>query len=263
MQLSLSGRLIEVQYRYCEMSVPDFMRFAPEYGYEAVELRATQITQDTTPAEVAEFREVADELGLGVSCLTPPGITNDDAGLERLQRFAGFAQTLGCDTLKVWTNDIAWMQRACDYLLPLSLTLAAQVHTGGAFETIDSCLATLRQLNRNNFGILYDPANLFEAGQDHDEEAAKSLGKHIRQLSVQNIRLASADEPDVWEHEGRHFCRCMLGDPGGLDYESVFRGLRAIGFDGYVTLNEPKPTQMEVESFARKAAEELRKLLSQ
>ena len=210
---------------------------------------------------MAGFHRVADELGISISCITLPGIAGvrgDDAGLERLLCFAEFAQTLGCDTLKVWTKDTVWMQHACDALRPSGLTLAAQIHTGGPFETIESCLATLQQLNRDNFGILYDPANLFEAEQDCGEEAVRRLGKHIRQLSVQNIRPASADEPNVWEHKGHHFCRCMLGDPRGLDYESVFRGLRAIGFDGHVTLNEPKPTEMNIGSFARKAAEKLR-----
>ncbi len=263
MQLSLSGRLIEVQYRHCEMSVTQFMEFAKQCGYDAVELRATQITAEMTPEQVAEFRRAADKLGLRVSCIMPPGITDDDAGLERLQRFAEFAQTLGCDTLKVWAKDIVWIQRASDALKPLGLTLAVQMHTGGPFETVDSCLAALRQIERGNFGIFYDPANLFEAGQDYGEEAVKRLGKHIWQLSVQSIRIANADEPDVWEYEGRHFCRCMLGDPRGLDYESVFRGLRAIGFDGCVTLNEPKPTQMDVQDFARKTAERLREFISQ
>jgi hypothetical protein len=74
MQLSLSGRLIEMQYRYCEMSVPNFMRFAQECDHDAVELRATQITAETTPEQVVGFREIADELGISVSCIAPPGI---------------------------------------------------------------------------------------------------------------------------------------------------------------------------------------------
>jgi len=115
--------------------------------------------------------------------------------------------------------------------------------------------------------LQYDPANLFEAqvGRHplvaYGEEAVKRLGSHIKQLSVQSVRPARPDEPDGWEHEGRHYCRCLLGEPGGLDYASVFRGLRAIGFDGTVTVNEPKPTIMETEAFARRMGEDLRRLL--
>jgi len=259
-RLSLSGRLIEMQYRTCEMSVPEFLRFAHKCGYDAVELRATQIPAEITLAEVTQFRQMADELGLGISCCTSPRVTANKAGLERLKEFIGLAQALRCATLKVWIGEVDWMRQACDLLRPQELTLAVQVHTGGPFETLDSCLATLAQLDRKNFGLIYDPANLFEAQQDYGEATVKRLGPHIHQLSVQSVRPARPDEPDVWEHEGRYYRRCLLGDSEGLDYASVFRGLRAIGFDGYVTVNEPKPTLMEREAFAKRTCNELRKL---
>jgi len=263
LKLSLSGRLIEIRYRYCEMSVPEFMEFAQKCGYEAVELRATQITDEVTLEEASKLRKLADDLGLEVSCITPPRISNDETGLQRLRRFGEIAKALNCETLKVWVGDLAWMQKACDLLKPMGLVAATQIHTGGPFETIDLCLKSLEKINRENFRILYDPANLFEAGEDYGEDSVKRLGKWIWQLSVQNIRVASPGEEGAWEYKGRYFTRCLLGDPRGLDYESVFRGLRAIGFDGYVTLNEPKPTRMGIEEFAKVFAEKLRKLMRQ
>ena len=261
MRLSLSGRLIEVQYRYCEMSVPEFLRFAKACGYDAVELRATQITADTTLEEVEGFRKVADELGMDVSCCMPPGITADEEGLKRLEEFIPLAETLRCEVLKVWVGDAEWLKEACDLLKPHRMTLIVQTHTGGPFETVDSCLEMIAKIGRDNFGLQYDPANLFVARQDYGEEAVKRLGKHIVQLSVQNVRPAEPDEPDVMEEGGFYYTRCLLGDPRGLDYESVFRGLKAIGFDGYVVLNEPKPKLLPREEFARRAAEELGKLM--
>lgn len=261
MRLSLSGRLIEVQYRYCEMSVPEFLRFARKCGYDAVELRATQITADTTLEEVKQFRKVADEIGMEFSCCMPPGISADDEGLKALERFVPIAKALRCDVLKVWVGDAGWLQRACDLMKPHGMSLIVQTHMGGPFETVDSCLETLGKILRDNFGLQYDPANLFVARQDYGEEAVKRLGRHIFQLSVQNVRKAESDEPDAMEEGGFYYARCPLGDPRGLDYESVFRGLNAIGFDGYVVLNEPKPKLLPTEEFARRAAQELRKLM--
>ena len=40
MRLSLSGRVIEVQYRYCELSALEFLRLARECGCTAVGGRA-------------------------------------------------------------------------------------------------------------------------------------------------------------------------------------------------------------------------------
>jgi sugar phosphate isomerase/epimerase len=256
--LSLSGRIIEVEYRFCEMSVPEFLRFARECDFDAVELRATQLPAETTRAESEELRRVADELGLGISCCIPPGVTAEAAGLQRLEEFAGLACALDCEYLKVWISDVDWLRRACDRLQPYGLTLLAQTHTGGPFETIASCLEALERIGRENFGLQYDPANLFEAQQEYGEAAVRRLGPHLRQLSVQSVCLARPDEPDVWEHAGRCYRRCLLDEPGALDYAAVFRDLRAIGFEGYITLNEPKPTSMGTPAFVKRMQEELR-----
>lgn len=261
MKLSLSGRLIEVQYRYCEMSVPEFLNFAKGCGYDAVELRATQITSETSPEEVKKFREEADRLGIEISGCMPPGISADEDGLKALERFITIAKAIRCDILKVWVGDAEWLRDACDLLKPHGMRLIVQTHTGGPFETVESCLEMMGRISRDNFGLQYDPANLFVAGQDYGEEAVRRLGRHIFQLSVQNVRAARPDEPDVMEEEGFCYTRCLLGDQRGLDYESVFRGLSVIGFNGYVVLNEPKPKLLPREEFARKSAQELRNLI--
>jgi sugar phosphate isomerase/epimerase len=267
--LSLSGRIIEVEYRSCVLSVPEFLRWARECGYDAVELRATQLPAGTTLAEVERFRGTADELGLRISCCTPPAITPDEAGLERLEQFAPVARTLDCDVLKVWIGEVDWLRQACDRVRTHRLTLVHQTHTGGPFETVASCQATVARVGRDNFGLQYDPANLFEAGQEYGEEAVRRLGPSIRQLSVQSLRLAGADEPDVWEHAGRYYRRCPLDEPGALDYASVFRGLRGApprsggpGFEGYITLNEPMPTSVAWPEFGKQVHEKLRTMLA-
>jgi sugar phosphate isomerase/epimerase len=261
MRLSLSGRIIEIEYRSCELGVPEFLHLARECGYDAVELRATQLPAGTTRSEVERFRRLADELGLSVSCCIPPGITADEAGLQRLEQFAALARSLGCDTLKLWVGDADWLRRACDRVAPDGVTLLAQTHTGGPFESIESCVATLGRVGRENFGLQYDPANLFEAEEEYGVAAVRRLGPAIRQLSVQSVRLARPEEPDAWEHKGRHYRRCLLDEPGALDYADVLHGLRAIGFGGYVTVNEPKPTLMAMAAFAKRMHEDLRAML--
>ena len=243
------------------MGVPEFLRLARESGFDAVELRATQLPSGTTQAGAEELRGLADGLGLSISCCGPPGVTADAAGLQRLEEFAGLARALGCEYLKVWIGDVDWLRQACDWLQPHGLTLLAQTHTGGPFETIASSLEALVRIGRENFGLQYDPANLFEAQQEYGGAAVQQLGPHLRQLSVQSVRRARPDEPDVWEHAGRHYRRCLLDEPGALEYASVFRGLQAIGFAGYLTLNEPKPALMATPAFVKRMHEALRAIL--
>ncbi len=264
LKLGLSGRLIEIQYRRCEMGVPDFIRFAGENGYKAVELRSTQITMNLTEKELKGIRKTADELGLEFSSVfIPKNIPADNSGLRTLEEFAYKVQMLGCVTLKSWDKDSDWIRRECDILKSLGMELIIQTHTGGPLENTALCLDTLKRINRENFGLQYDPANFFEANEDYREDTVKKLGKHIKQLSVQNCRSARPEDKgnDVWEHEGRRFKRVLPGDPTGLDYVSVFRGLKAVGFNGYVIVNESMFTQMEAGVFARRAVDELQKLI--
>src|SRR5438270_11695198 len=118
MQLSLSGRIIEIEYRACELNVLDFLRLARECGYDAVELRATQLPDGTRLEEAEQFRRMADRLGLRISCCIPPGLTADELGLQRLERFVTLARRLECETLKVWIGAAGWLQQACDRLAP-------------------------------------------------------------------------------------------------------------------------------------------------
>ncbi|MCC6443224.1 MAG: sugar phosphate isomerase/epimerase [Armatimonadetes bacterium] len=260
MRLSLSGRIIEVEYRSTEMTVPDFLRMAARNGYEAVELRATQLPEGTTPDEASRFLQEAGALGLAVSCCAPPGLTGDGAGLARLAKFAPLARILKCNTLKIWVNDIAWIQAACDLAQPLGLSLIAQTHTDGPFETVETALASLRRIARPNFGLQYDAANFYEKEEPYGELAVKALGGYIRQLSVQNLRLARPGEADSWEYAGRRYVRALPGEAEGIDFPSVFRGLKAIGFDGFATLNEPRPARVETEEFIRKVRDEIDRL---
>lgn len=261
MRLSLSGRVIEVEYRTCELGIPGFLRMARDCGYDAVELRATQFPPGTAQPEAEQCRQLADQLGLSVSCCIPPGVTADEAGLQQLEQFVVIARSLECDALKVWVGDADWLRRACDRVAPHGVTLLAQTHTGGPFETIDSCLETLARVGRENLGLQYDPANLMEAEEEYGAAAVRRLGPAIRQLSVQSLRLARSHEPDVWEHAGRHYRRCRLVEPGALDYADVFQGLRAIGFDGYVTVNEPRSTLMPAAAFVKRMWDDLRAML--
>ena len=261
MKLSLSGRLIEVDYRYCEMSLPDFAKLAARCGYDAVELRSTQI-DSMTSEEADAFHEIAQGQALQVSAaFAPSEITKDDAGLARIRGFAEILGTLECDLIKLWFEDVSWIQAVCDTLLPLGIGVISQTHANGPLETVDSCVNAVKQVDRENFCLQYDAVNFFEVGEDYGENSVRRLGGSIRQLSVQNCSPATAEDQGAWESGGRHYKRCLLSDESGLDYDSVFRGLRGVGFEGYVVLNEPKPALMATEAFAKHSRDVLAELI--
>ena len=68
-------------------------------------------------------------------------------------------------------------------------------------------------MGRKNFGVIFDAANLFIAGEKYRVEAVKRLGKHIFQVSVQSLREAKDKSAEgVMEYKGFYYERCLIGD---------------------------------------------------
>jgi len=57
------------------------------------------------------------------------------------------------------------LKNLCDYADDYGLKIAAQTHTRGPLETIDSITKTCGKVGRKNFGVIFDAANLFIAGR--------------------------------------------------------------------------------------------------
>lgn len=259
MKLSLSGRIIEVEYKYCQWSVEEFLKLAKGIGYDAVELRRTQISAETPPEEVQEIKEMLQKYDIGVSRL-PAGEVKDDESFEGLGTFADMAVELRCPFLSVGFGSIPWAQKAADYLKERGLSIAIQTHTGGLFETPDVALKTLKQINRDHFGLMYDSANFFLKRVDY-VRAVEQLKDYLFLVSVQCLAPAAAGEEGAKEYEGLYYKRHLLGKPGGMDFEGVFKALHRIGFEGYVTVIEPISELMDNLELARAMFRELRRLI--
>ena len=62
---------------------------------------------------------------------------------------------------------------------------------------------------------------------------------------------ADAEGPEVLTLNGRKYALCLPGDPDGVDFDSLFRGLKRIGFDGYLTAMPGAFPGMESTELAR------------
>ena len=85
--------------------------------------------------------------------------------------------------------DIPWAQRAADEAAERGIRLAHQSHTQSLFETVEGSIDVLKRVGRQNFGIIYEPANLDLCGQDYG--VRRSSGFH-RISSTSIYRTTSA-----------------------------------------------------------------------
>ena len=85
------------------------------------------------------------------------------------------------------------------------------------------------RINRPNFGLAVEPANLLQCGEDYGPEAMRRLGPHVFIVQVQNLRLTKEGSDSIQTHSGVvRYERLIVGEQVGIDFDRFFKGLNAI-----------------------------------
>jgi sugar phosphate isomerase/epimerase len=81
---------------------------------------------------------------------------------------------------------------------------------------------------------------------------------------VQNHRLdpEGPEELETWCRGPVHFHHLPLWEDGGIDFRAVVDGLKAVGYDGYLTVHQHYAHIMGPDEAAIKSARYLRSLIS-
>ncbi len=270
MKLSLSVRVAEKFHtkREASMDLESLARLAVEAGYAAICMRASQVGTHTPPEEVKEARHLLDGLGLQVSMVTgdfpiPENSFDGPTALRNIAPYLDLAEALGCDLLRICMktdDDIAWAQRASDEARERGMRLVHQCHAQSLFEQVDRSLEVVGLVARENFGMVYEPANLEVCGEDYGAETIKRLAPNIFNVYLQNQKLGP-DGKDVmksWAGGEVRVDQVPIWDEGGIDYPLIYDSLRGIGYDGYVTVHQSSTPPFEPPEAILRSAEYLK-----
>lgn len=250
MNYSLSVRVAESfsNKRIVDIPLAELAPMAKAAGFDALCMRASMIGIQHSREEIAQARQLLDEVGLAVSMVTGDFAVpeNGDAGpgcLRNITPYLDLAEALGADLIRTCIkveDDIPHAQRAADEAKERSIRLAHQSHLQSLFETVDGSLEILQKIGRENFGLIYEPANLAQAGQPYGEETLRSFQPYLFNVYVQNHAVdPNGDMPMTTWTNGTVMTRLRpLDEPGGINFAQVFDGLKAIGYDGYVTSHQ-------------------------
>lgn len=252
MQLSLSGRIVEAEHIKTNSSLTfvEFAELAARVGFHAVCVRSTHLNS-TTPLERArEMREILNDCGLVASMVmldsrvASQGTAPDAAAsLRNITPTLERATAIGADMIRVAVkddDDIPWAQRAADEAREHGIRLAHQNHTKTPFETVADCVENFERIDRPNFGLIAEPANFLLCGEDYGAEALKPIANSIFNVYVQNLRVSESGSSTIETNRGTvRYDRLVIGDPGGVDLAHSYEGLNAIGYDGFITSNQP------------------------
>jgi sugar phosphate isomerase/epimerase len=253
MKLSVSCRIAE-GFRSKEesiLSLSELCDLAVQAGYEAICMRASQIGVHSPPDRVAAARETIRARNLGVSMVTGDFdiVYNNQRGpncLTHITPYLNLAEALDAPLVRVCIkhdSDIASACRAADEAAERGITLVHQCHVQSLFETVDQIEKRLRQIDRPNFGLIFEAANLEECRQDYGPATIARLAPWIQNVYLQNQRLnpSGAVTLDTWTHGPICFDVIDIPDAGGIDFSIVFDGLKQAGYDGIITVHQSAP----------------------
>lgn len=268
MQLALSVRVAEAACK-TKLNVPvrDLVAMAAELGYSAICMRASGAGVQTPRDERQRIRAEVEDAGLRVSMVTADFDVplNNAAGPNSLRDIGpslDVAEDFGCDLIRVCLKqeaDVEHAKRAADLAAARGIRLAHQCHTTSLFEEVDPSVALLKRIGRDNFGLIYEPANLMLCGQPYGEDVLRKLQPFLVNVYVQNhvVDPAGSVELDTYCLGPRRFRHIALWEPGGVDYAAVFAGLNAVGYDGTLTVHQAQNTASldDARDYASRCAE--------
>lgn len=271
MKLSLSVRIAEAPCK-TKLNVPfsELVQLAVDLGYKAVCIRASAGGVQTPREELLRMREEVARARLRVSMVTADFNVplNDEHGPDSLRNISpslDVAETLGADLIRICMkqeSDIPHAQRAADMAAERGIRLAHQCHTTSLFEEVEPTLQLLKRIDRRNFGLIYEPANLMLCRQPYGLETLKRYAPYLMNVYVQNhaIDPAGPVELETWCLGMRRFRHIPIWEPGGVDFEEVVAALRTIGYEGYFTIHQAYAELMGPREAATQSAEYLRSL---
>lgn len=258
MKFSISARIAEgfLSKRESIMSLPELADVAKSAGYDGLCMRASQIGTHTPEEEIKQAARLIKNKGMSVTMISGDFdiVYNNDDGpncLRNITPYLDLANELGAGMIRVCiktAEDIAYAQRASDEAAERGLKLVHQCHIQSLFETVDQIFNRLKEINRNNFGLIYEAANLEECRQAYGPDTIRRFGTKIFNVYLQNQRINKngAVTLDTWSHGTVSFDLIDIPDNGGIRFGEVFEGLREIGYDGVITVHQSAPTDPDV-----------------
>lgn len=224
-------------------SFPDFIKLVQTCGYQGVHMRASLASLATSLEDCHARAAALAQAGLRVSSVSPDFATPINGPqaadcLRNITPYLTFAEIFKSPMVRVGMKsdaDIPFAQRAADEAAERGIRLVHHNEAETMFATVDRSLQTLKAVNRPNFGVIYDEAQLLANTAGYSDKqiipAVKALAPWIWEVWCKNNRAGpepgKGAPPEV-----------PIDAKGGVNYDLLFEGLSAIGYKGWLTVHE-------------------------
>ena len=259
-----------MKYAVFTVGLPEFtpeeaVTVLSELGYDGVEWRVTdqQPSTDASPGfwagnrctwplatlaeDAPQIRSLTEGAGLAMPALGTYAVCDDLAAVERAMRGAAL---LGVPQLRInvpkyggSTSYLPLRERSLAQYRDVAalarvhgLRALVEIHHGSVIPSASAAAAFLSNLDPRHVGAIHDAGNMVYEGHEQYRLGLEVLGPYLAHVHVKNARWRQigrrADGSVEWRAEF-----APLAD-GVVDFSALFRALRQIGYDGWVSIED-------------------------
>ena len=259
MKISISSRITEQSDNKEKsfLSLDNFIKLASKNKFDGVSLRPSMISNDSSEYLVNQAQKLFNVNNMKVSMITSNihVAKNDELASDILRNITpslDLAEKLKTSLIRIMiknSDDIFYARKALDEAKERNLKLLQQTHWGTLAETLDETVTLIKTINRKNFGITFEPANLMACGSDFNKNALNQLLPHIENFYFQNIILDKKGKhvfPTI--HNGDVRVKYIsLDNSKGINIFSFLDFLREKKYDKWFTIHQPLLKDQTVE----------------
>tara|TARA_B100000242_G_scaffold78468_1_gene51669 strand:+ start:87 stop:911 length:825 start_codon:yes stop_codon:yes gene_type:complete len=266
MKISISSRITEQSDNKEKsfLSLDNFIKLASKNKFDGVSLRPSMISNDSSEYLVNQAQKLFNVNNMKVSMITSNihVAKNDELASDILRNITpslDLAEKLKTSLIRIMiknSDDIFYARKALDEAKERNLKLLQQTHWGTLAETLDETVTLIKTINRKNFGITFEPANLMACGSDFNKNALNQLLPHIENFYFQNIILDKKGKhvfPTI--HNGDVRVKYIsLDNSKGINIFSFLDFLREKKYDKWFTIHQPLLKDQTVEIAIKNAS---------
>ena len=222
--------------------------------------------------EVNQIKQLIKDLNIKVSNLVPYtknfNSNDKDLRLQSINEFKSIidkADKLSCNSVRIWSgidpdgdeyNNESYkylvesLTTIGDYLEGSSITANVENHHYTEATTAIKTLNLVENINSNNIGILYDPANLIYLGDSNFKDAFEIQKKYINHVHLKDLTINKDSGPKITSIGKNKYpvgstTPCLFGN-GIIPWEEIIKYLNNNQYKNYISIEYEKRWHPEV-----------------